>query len=96
MCMSDKISTFREQLERHLADLEMRASEIRTGLRDGLIRERRRVQAALQRMREGSYGFCCACRDELTPKRLLADPAAPFCMDCEVDVRERSRGRSFR
>lgn len=54
----------------------------RMGLREGQLRERRRVEAALARVREGRYGICCACGCELSIERLQAEPAAPFCVDC--------------
>lgn len=65
----------------------------RMGLRDAQQRERRRVQAALVRVREGRYGVCCSCEDELSLERLQADPAAPFCMDCEVEISQTNRNR---
>jgi DnaK suppressor protein len=65
----------------------------RVGLRDGLKRERRRVEAALARFGDGRYGICCACEIELSIERLRADPAAPFCMECEVEIQERKQNR---
>lgn len=65
----------------------------RLTLRDGLQRERRRVEAALARIGAGRYGICCACEHPLSPERLKADPAAPFCMDCEVEIREKQQKR---
>jgi DnaK suppressor protein len=32
-------------------------------------------------------------QEELSRERLGADPAAPFCMDCEVEIKGRERGR---
>ncbi|MDZ7591164.1 MAG: TraR/DksA C4-type zinc finger protein [Rubrivivax sp.] len=47
--------------------------------------QRRRVEAALDRVRRGSYGQCCECGGAIGLERLLSDPAAPFCMDCQED-----------
>lgn len=66
---------------------------MRLGLRDGLLREKRRVDAALGRIRGGVYGICCACEHELSIERLQADPAAPFCMDCEVEIKDKMSKR---
>jgi DnaK suppressor protein len=63
----------------------------RMSLRENFLREQRRTHAALERLREGRYGICCACQDALSPERLHADPAAPFCMDCEAQMREKRR-----
>lgn len=41
-----------------------------------------RINAALKRMDEGEYGYCVACGEEITAKRLDMDPATPVCVDC--------------
>jgi len=56
--------------------------------------QRRRLEAALQRVHNGSYGSCCACDRPIGLERLVSDPAAPFCMDCQSDrdaAREKAR-----
>src|SRR5581483_345587 len=45
----------------------------------GLLRE---VMAALQRIDNGSYGFCIDCGEEMLLKRILAVPWAPRCTGC--------------
>lgn len=50
-----------------------------------LALQRRRVEAALDRVRHGTYGRCCECDREVGLERLLSDPAAPFCMDCQEE-----------
>lgn len=44
--------------------------------------EIRRIDAALQRVEDGEYGFCVACGEDIEPKRLEIDPAAPRCAAC--------------
>lgn len=44
--------------------------------------EIRRIDAALQRIDEGDYGYCVACGEEVALKRLELDPATPNCIDC--------------
>jgi DnaK suppressor protein len=44
--------------------------------------ELRRIDAALQRLEEGEYGYCVECGEAVDPKRLEIDPAAPRCRDC--------------
>jgi DnaK suppressor protein len=44
--------------------------------------ERQRLEAALARIADGSYGECLACGDAIAPARLLADPAATLCIAC--------------
>ncbi len=40
------------------------------------------IQAALQRLDEGDYGFCLDCGEDINPKRLEIDPATPYCIEC--------------
>ncbi|QDI76447.1 MULTISPECIES: TraR/DksA family transcriptional regulator [Leisingera] len=44
--------------------------------------ELRRIDAALARLREGSYGFCQICGDDIADDWLDQRPASPFCKSC--------------
>ena len=44
--------------------------------------ELQKIDAALARIKEGEYGFCTHCGEDISPKRLEFDPAAPLCVDC--------------
>jgi len=39
------------------------------------------IDAALQRLEDGTYGRCVACGREIGPERLDALPATPYCID---------------
>jgi DnaK suppressor protein len=41
-----------------------------------------RIDAALRRIEEGSYGDCARCEEPIDPRRLDADPATPLCVVC--------------
>jgi DnaK suppressor protein len=41
-----------------------------------------RIDTALERLREGEYGYCVTCGEEIAPKRLELDPAIPVCVSC--------------
>ena len=41
-----------------------------------------RIRAALGRIRDGSYGVCAKCGDEISPERLDLLPDTPFCKNC--------------
>jgi DnaK suppressor protein len=60
--------------------------------KERLLTQRRRLDAALGRIRAGRFGACCQCGDELTPARLRADPAAPFCARCQDEIDARRDG----
>jgi DnaK suppressor protein len=42
----------------------------------------RRIDAALARIADGSYGECLDCGEEIPEKRLALDPTAPLCISC--------------
>jgi DnaK suppressor protein len=44
--------------------------------------ERVRVEAALQRIEEGEWGYCLSCGDEIAEKRLAHDPSVSSCIKC--------------
>jgi DnaK suppressor protein len=59
--------------------------------RERLLVRQRRIQAALQRLDGGGFGRCCQCELPLDVERLVADPAAPFCAECQQEIEERRR-----
>ena len=52
------------------------------GLRHAL-RELMDVDAALARMRGGTYGECADCGEPIAPARLAAYPTATRCIECQ-------------
>ncbi len=42
-----------------------------------------KIDEALHRLEEGTYGYCFECGDEISEKRLRALPFAVRCKDCE-------------
>ena len=43
----------------------------------------RQVEAAHERLRNGSFGSCLSCEEEIAPKRLSAIPWAAYCVSCQ-------------
>jgi DnaK suppressor protein len=41
------------------------------------------VEGALSRIREGTFGECISCGNEINPKRLEAVPWTRHCIDCQ-------------
>src|SRR5438046_754552 len=41
------------------------------------------IDAALQRIEDGTYGTCTNCGGEIAPERLEAYPWASLCIDCK-------------
>lgn len=46
----------------------------------------RQVDAALARMAAGSYGDCAQCGAPVALPRLLAEPSATRCLDCQASA----------
>lgn len=44
--------------------------------------EIRMIEAALQRIETGDYGFCMTCGDQISEERLDVLPFTPFCKTC--------------
>lgn len=42
------------------------------------------VDEALERIKNGTYGTCVECQDEVQPKRLDAVPWARHCIECQA------------
>ena len=51
-------------------------------LRDRSRAELGRVDSALRKLDDGTYGSCENCGNPIAPERLEAIPWAPLCIDC--------------
>jgi len=60
--------------------LQIQAMQVETERRREV--ELKRIESALKRMDAGEYGYCVACDEEISAKRLDANPAVPTCVDC--------------
>ena len=76
----------------HLAD---DATEVFTRERNLALRANAQdllaqVDAAIQRLDEGTYGICARCGSEISMARLEALPSATLCITCQSEI-ERAR-----
>jgi RNA polymerase-binding transcription factor DksA len=53
-----------------------------TAVRSAAEQDLDAIDAALARMRSGSYGTCVGCGGAIAPERLDALPATTRCIDC--------------
>jgi DnaK suppressor protein len=60
--------------------LQAQAMSIESGRRRNI--KLKRIDAALKRIDRDEFGLCIKCEEEINPKRLEVDPAAPLCIDC--------------
>jgi DnaK suppressor protein len=49
-----------------------------------------RIDEALRRLDQGTYGICTECEGEIAEARLQALPFAPLCRDCQQQIENRS------
>jgi DnaK suppressor protein len=52
------------------------------------------IQAALERMAEGTYGVCIDCGGDIAPARLHAYPTAKRCQACQARHEDQRRDRT--
>ena len=50
-----------------------------------------RIDGALRKIEEGSYGVCESCKKQISFKRLKAVPYAELCLKCQEDQEKNSR-----
>ncbi|MBI2026510.1 MAG: TraR/DksA C4-type zinc finger protein [Deltaproteobacteria bacterium] len=50
-----------------------------------------KIQQALKRVTEGTFGICLGCGDDICEKRLLARPVTTHCIDCKQLREDRER-----
>ena len=51
------------------------------------------IDEALARLREGTYGVCCACGKQVSKPRLEVVPLARLCIDCKKAEEDGSLGQ---
>jgi DnaK suppressor protein len=51
----------------------------------------KKIDQAIQRLEEGSYGRCSECEQEIAAARLRALPFAVLCRDCQEESESRER-----
>ena len=72
------------------SDRELAVSNI-----DRNSKELRNARAALRRIREGTFGVCEECEEDIHPKRLAAIPWAPLCIVCQEALERRREEMKF-
>lgn len=69
-------------LPTHNADRADEGLEVQIVLQDTLSDELQQIDAALEHIRDGSYGICETCGHEIAAERLAALPFASHCIVC--------------
>lgn len=83
-----RIARIEDELEEPVSDsfseqaIEREEDEVLEDLGAASVREIRMIEAALDRIRNDSYGICVRCGDRISEERLDVLPHTPFCRDC--------------
>ena len=51
----------------------------------------KKIDFALERIEDGSYGECTECEDDINPERLRARPVTTLCIACKEEQEQRER-----
>lgn len=84
--MEELVGLVRDTGDESLADL---ISGLDSALTNHHLEELRQVEAALQRLRLGTYGRCADCGEPIPTERLRSIPTALRCITCQ-DHHERT------
>lgn len=86
--MKDEAANFPDPSDRASQEEEF-SLELRT--RDRERKLIKKIEDALERLRESDFGYCEACGIEIGLRRLEARPTASLCIDCKTisEIKER-------
>jgi DnaK suppressor protein len=68
--------------------------QVSFSIREKEMTKLRRIDAALERVEDGSFGFCLESGDEIEEKRLETQPWAEFCIEV-AEEKEREQAQRF-
>lgn len=80
--MSEGDGTFPDPLDRALSE-SSRTIELRTRDRERKLIQK--IQKAIERTEDGSYGICEVCGEEITEDRLEVRPETTLCISCKEE-----------
>lgn len=78
-----------------IASAEMNKASIqKIGKREGFLLKK--IEHALAKFKDGTYGECESCGEEIGIPRLFARPVAQLCIDCKTEQEKMERKFSSR
>ena len=73
-----------------IASLEINQANLqKIGKRETFLLKK--IDLALKKIDEGSYGLCESCGEEIAVPRLMARPVAQLCIDCKTEQESMER-----
>ena len=94
--INEKVKSGTAGTMKEIGDMYDQASEERDRELDLLLSDRERgkllqIDDAFARLKEGTYGLCEECGEQINPKRLRIVPFARTCVDCQTDKEHEER-----
>ena len=83
-------SPFGKREEEATETLEL---EKRLALERGMKEQLAKVEHALHKFEEGTYGLCDSCGQAIDPERLEALPYAALCLSCKAKQAKNAKGK---
>jgi len=89
--LSGELSRFNISQDRHVGDsvdaaVDADYGHINANLAEAESQELSLIDAALERIRGGTYGRCDECAKRIPVARLRAIPCAPYCVGCQQSM----------
>jgi len=81
----EEISLFRESDDDLFEQVSDPSLEVLEKLTDSEARLLDKIDLALSRIENGSYGICDSCGGEIPLERLEAKPSVSLCRDCQTE-----------
>jgi DnaK suppressor protein len=87
--VSHEVTKVQEHLVEY-ADIASLESDrtFRLRIRDRERKLIKKIDQALERIEDGTFGFCERCGEEIQAKRLKARPVATYCINCKTKLEE--------
>jgi DnaK suppressor protein len=97
--IQDKLRSLRETLPAEVAEVKDAeeqsvddfVQEVDFALMEMKSRTLSKIDEAIQRLEDGTYGICPDCDAEISEARLTALPFASLCRDCQENLESRER-----
>jgi phosphoserine phosphatase RsbU/P len=89
--LREQLEKRREELKTNIAFIPVSDAEAAAPLLDLL----QKVDSAVERMNDGTYGICDVCHDTVEKERLIADPLVQLCLDHLTGEEQRALERDL-
>ena len=94
--LKERLESIESELESHNSKdweelaTERESDEVLEDLGEAGLEEIKAIEAALQRIEEGEYGYCVKCGTKISDERLDLLPYTPFCHACAQSVEKQA------